>query len=36
LVKGGTVQGTGYWTCVMKRTGDGWQVYHGNGHHIAR
>jgi len=36
LVEGDTVGGSGSWTYVMKRTDAGWQVYHGNGHHIAR
>jgi len=36
LLQGDTVQGHGSWTYVMKRTDAGWQVYQGNGHHIAR
>ena len=36
LLTGETARGYGSWTYVMKRTGSGWQVLHGNGHHIAR
>jgi hypothetical protein len=36
LVTGETTRGYGSWTYVMQRTESGWQVFHGNGHHIVR
>jgi len=36
LVTGDTVGGYGSWTYVLKRGPRGWQVYHGNGHHLVR
>ena len=36
LLTGETARGSGSWTYVMARTDSGWQVLHGNGHHIAR
>ena len=36
LLTGDTVNGSGSWTFVLRREPEGWQVVHGNGHHLVR